>query len=342
MRVAMHAATSRPGHTGYVDLLMSAPQNRFACVPWSWKRLMLRPPSIVHLHWPENLIHSGTSLGQILKGALLLAGIWLAKIRGARVVRTVHNIEPHETPDFYTRFIIRCIDRQVDGYVKLNEHTRLPRPEAGCVVIPHPLYPPEAGATDPSRGPIHFGKIRDYKGIPSLVSAFEGSKTRSAGYMLRIIGKPDPRAAGLSHQLEKLSFIESDLRDVPDQFLRSEIAQHPLTILPFAKPHNSGALFLSLSCGTPVLIKRNGVTEDLQAEFGADSVFLYDGEITSHAIDSAMTIVLAGKSCQASPPRPPSRESTVVWAAHEQFYLGLLAGDFLPCSRGTRNLVQGR
>src|SRR3954466_14166822 len=59
-------------------------------------RLLTSPPAILHLHWPEMVVNVPGLPRAAVRGAALLLLAALARLRGTKIVWTVHNLHSHE------------------------------------------------------------------------------------------------------------------------------------------------------------------------------------------------------------------------------------------------------
>ena len=261
---------------------------------FSWKGAVLGRFDVLHLHWPEVLMQGGSRWRTTVR--LIALGMVLLRIRVSRkaLVRTVHNVRPHESGSRAQSAMYRWCERQTTLVVRLNPHT--PVPCAKLVeTVPHGDYrlfyaPFPAGVPIVGRM-LYFGLIRPYKGLDALVQAFEntadpalslmvaGDDTR-AGDRLRatITESTDQR---ISHRLEYL----------PDAELLSEIDAAQLVVLPYPDMHNSGAVFLALSRKRPVLVTDNAINRDLADEVGTGWVHLFEEPITAGQIERVAAAV---------------------------------------------------
>lgn len=82
---------------------------------------------VLHLHWPEYLLRHPSAVGTLAKqmcAALLLLKLQLT---GTPVVRTLHNLAPHEDRGWRERGLLRWIDRLTRRWIRINATTP-PRP----------------------------------------------------------------------------------------------------------------------------------------------------------------------------------------------------------------------
>ncbi len=290
LSVRESATKINPFVTMLVDALRADPSVTVEF--FSWPRALTTRYDVFHIHWPEAVTRGPSRLRRAT--SLLLSVLLLAKLRFSRtrIVRTAHNLAPHESGWPGERLILKAFDRSTTAWITMNAHTPLPV-GSRQYVIPHGHYRdwylvPEHA---PEHGPelLYFGLVRSYKGVDTLAAAFSHADDL-ADHRLRILGKPDP--SGISAVLQQLidanPRIEPDFRYVPDTELAAAIARARLVVLPYKNMHNSGAVLLALSLNTPVLIPSNPITHDLRTEFGSSFVKLFEGELTSDALSAAV------------------------------------------------------
>jgi len=260
------------------------------------------PFDILHLHWPEYPLSEG--LPKLITGLIrVFALTLLAKMRGAKVVWTVHNLRPHERrwpklePLFY-----KWLVTVVDGAIFLSKRTAalvredpLLRPllHKPWVVIPHGHYrdaypsPPsrekareQLGLDDGARVLLFFGQMRPYKGIEQLMEAFRC--VRDPDVRLLIAGKPSSPAyaeclrnrATEDHRIVFLPGFFAE-REVPVFFAACDVV-----VLPYTSILNSGSVLLALSFEKPVLAARLGSLPEIAKGLEEGWVMLYDPPLT--------------------------------------------------------------
>jgi len=274
----------------YVRLLTSAVAEQVNVQYFSWRRALLGSYDVFHVHWPEALVRRRTLQGRIACRLLLRR---LAVSRTA-IVRTEHNLRPHESGNLYERILLRLLDRLTTAWIVMNE-TASVGPLNKLHFIPHGHYMDwyKVGADFPAKRKnrlLMFGLIRPYKGIEELIRAFEALNI-DAGFELEVMGKPQnpSYAQELLASVASVPNIVTEFRHIPDNELSRAIAEAALVILPYKAMHNSGALLLALSLGTPVLVPKNDMTDALAAEVGDLWVQRFDSQITPEAILAATT-----------------------------------------------------
>jgi beta-1,4-mannosyltransferase len=274
--------------------------------------LLVRPPSVVHLHWPDLTFLSGPRRWRHIARLTLFFGfLRVARLSGTRLVWTVHNLDSHEeraTPRIRAahRWLLL---RNVDAFLSLSEEglaaTREAYPELRTVpgfVTPHGHYRLDYDLTGekseardvldlPQHSPVlvSTGAIRPYKNIPQLIRSF--LQRPDDGSILAIAGKPS--GAALREEIEQAAGGDPRVR-LELSFLSPErmalwLRAADLVVLPYRAIQNSGSAVLALSAHRPVLVPALGSMRELADQIGHEWVSLYTGDISSERIDAAMT-----------------------------------------------------
>lgn len=247
-------------------------------VPFSWRDAMTRRVDVFHAHWPESLIEQRAFLSTFGRRALyglFLLRLWLTR---TPVVRTVHNVDLPQGISRYDRLVLQGTERLTRTRIVLNEFTPVPD-GADVVVIEHGHYrewferfeEPEAVA---GRF-VFFGKIRRYKNVEGLISAFRRIDDPGRAVSLHVAGSP---SEGLGERLQDLAGddprIELSLGFVDDPDLVRIVGEAAVVVLPYPEMHNSGSVLAALSLARPVLVPANDFNRALRAEVGPGWVLL--------------------------------------------------------------------
>jgi glycosyltransferase involved in cell wall biosynthesis len=294
----------------YTKLLYSSIRARGVQVedfsPW---RALSRRYDVFHLHWPEYYVVHPNPIKAVVGTLVLLSCLSWLRLRGTKVVWTVHNLGSHDyRRPRLERLFWRLFARRIDGFLALTaaglDQARVHFPTLKSLpgfVIPHGIYrdayPNEVTRPDARRRLqvgqhqpmiLFLGHIAEYKNVPALARAF------------RMLGDPEARLviAGRFASEQDATAVRGAAD--PDQriqirsgYVRPEELQlyfnaADLVVLPFRQILNSGSALLALSFETPVLVPALGAMPELQAAFGSDWVRTYDGELTADDLKSAL------------------------------------------------------
>lgn len=306
-----------------IQLLRALPdqvQVRF----FSMRRALFSRYDVLHVHWPEYLFRHRHPLGTLLKqfSAVLL----LCKLAVTRtaVVRTLHNLEPHEDKGWRERTLLKWLDALTTRWIRLNVTTPLQAPATDTVLHGHyrDWYASKPKSAMVRGRLLHFGLIRPYKGVETLLETMP--QIRSEGVSLRIVGSPasDDMRQLVLEAAERDPRISSLLQYVDDETLAQEVSAAELIVLPYRQMHNSGTLLLALSLGRPVLAPWNSATQAIADEVGGHWVQLYHDDFDAAAIDTALAAVRSASLSAA--PDLSRREWAAAGEAHYRTYRAAL------------------
>jgi len=264
---------------------------------------------IWHVHWPDDFLSYPSLPKAMMYVAAELALFAWARVRGAQLVWTVHDLGPHESPHpGLERLFWRLFLPMVDGFLTLSEVAaqktlrRFPTlrsvPRA---VVPHghyrPAYPdpvsrPEArralAVPRQARLLAHVGRIRPYKNVGRLLQAFR-EWDDDVG---RLLVAGNPVSATLRDEIRGGAAgddrIRTDLRFIEPEELTTVLGAADLIVLPYAHILQSGTALLALSFDRPVLVPSRGAMDELQAEVGTEWVRTYEGPLTADTLAAAV------------------------------------------------------
>lgn len=288
---------------------------------FSWRAALAGSFDVFHLHWPEVVLRGRTrprSLARLLLFTLLLARI---RLQRKGLVRTLHNLAPHEPVTRLQGTVMVMADRATTVWITLSERI-VPRTPAPTVVAPHGHFRDwfsKSGPSEPVPGRLLFcGRIRRYKGLDRLLGAFAELRDDTAS--LHVVGRTED--AELATELRQAA--ETDPRItaiddfVSDDMFAREVRDSEVVVLPFVEMTNSSTLLLALSLDRPVLVPSLPVTDELAREVGTGWVQLYDGDLDAATLASA----LEAAHQPGRPPRPDlsRREWAPIGAAHAQAF----------------------
>ena len=289
---------------------------------FSWRRALTGDYDVFHVHWPEQLVGDRRVLWRWAKRAGFAALLVRLKLRRPAVVRTLHNIEPHDGSTAVERWLMGRFDRQVTLAIRLNDRTPSPR-AVETVMIRHGHYIDRFRDLPRSeRVPgriLHFGIVRPYKGIEDLLNVF-GELDRP-DLSLRVVGRPV--SADLRHLIEEATRrdprVTARLEFVPDDVMVREFSEAELVVLPYREMHNSGVLLVALSLGCPALVRASPVNADLAREVGPGWILPFDGDLTPETIAAAIESVRATR--QAALPDLTGRDWQTIGQQHHEAYM---------------------
>ncbi|KQO95399.1 glycosyltransferase [Leifsonia sp. Leaf264] len=323
--VVQHTLAPPDGRTKYVDIMVDGAAPDVTIRYFTWKRALAADYDVFHVHWPELMIRGKKPLKRFARRRALQVLVFRLKRRRIPIVRTLHNVTPHEAGSAGENRSLDLVDRATSLYLRLNPTTELPT-DAEAVTILHghyiekfaqyPLPEREHGRI------LYFGIIRPYKGVDLLFDAFR--ELPGDDLTLRVVGSPsvgqrelveervtrDPRTSAL------LAYVDDDV-------LVDEIGRAELVVLPYREMHNSGAILVALSLSRPALVPRSPANTALREEVGPGWVIEYDGELGPEQIAAALQTVRTVGADAA--PDLSRRDWNVLGREHEAAYRRAIA-----------------
>jgi beta-1,4-mannosyltransferase len=275
----LHVLPAPDGTTQYVDHMIGAAPPEIAILTFSWPRAVFGAYDVLHVHWPELLVRQRTPVGRFIKVALAYTLLLRLELTETPVVRTAHDVAPHESGDRLVKSLLDTLDRRTALWIRLNPTTPLP-PGVRNVTIPHghyrSVFPPDP-STRPEPGRLFlFGLTRRHKGIERLLDVFRAVNDP----VMRLAIAGTSQDAVLADHIEGVAAaddrIEARLESVPDAVLAREVRRAELVVLPYQEMHISGAALLALSLDRPVLVPRSAATDALARDVGEGWVIMFD------------------------------------------------------------------
>lgn len=321
----LHSLAPPDGKTRYVDQMTEGAPNDVAVTYFSWKSALRGGYDVLHIHWPELLLRGKTRRIRFAKRQAMRATLMLARARRIPVIRTVHNVSPHESGTRAERRLLDRIDRVTAMSILLNPTTEVRSPAPTVTILhghyrdrfaSHPRAPKEPGLL------LYFGIIRPYKNVEALIDTF--SSRPRPGSRLRIVGSPttelrEPirrRAAAAANVSAALEFVD-------DGDLVREISAASLVVLPYAEMHNSGAALVALSLDRPILVPRSPSNTALSAEVGPGWVLEYDGPLTDAVLSAGVDA--SASLAPSDRPKLTGRDWDEVGRRHRDVYIAAIA-----------------
>lgn len=292
------------------------------------RKMLLQHPDVIHVHWPYFLVRWNKGVEALLDMVKLLALLSLAKRRGAALVWTVHDLEPHDVarPRMWAWFERQFV-RRVDMLILLSRGSRqqivgrhpslAQRPYR---VVPHGHFRDEYDPSPnqqaartvlglPDRPTIlAFGQIRPYKRTVELCQSMAALPAGDRQAQLLVAG--EARSSALREQLE--SIHDPDIRlmlsVVPHEQVPVVFGACDVVVLPYSTQStlNSSVALLSLSFGVPVVMVDTAAGRDLQALLGPEWVTLTGEELPE--------LLQAAQARAQERPKGPPDLSSLNWS----------------------------
>jgi glycosyltransferase involved in cell wall biosynthesis len=273
------------------------------------RRVMFERWDILHIHWPDAPLHRPGAAGAAFRAGLLLLRVAWARLLGAKIVWTVHNLRSHHAAhprieNWLWKWFIPLVHASIhlshagremalEAFPALaaKPHSVVPhghyrgcysndcdRKQARCLLGIH------------TRGPVvaFVGQIKAYKNVSGLMRAFIEAAHPNA--RLLIAGRPGDAAieAALRAIAQGDPRILFHFGLIPDDRMHLYLNACDLTVFPYRDILNSGSAILSLSFNRPALVPARGAMAELRQLAGADWVHTYEGELTGAILAEAM------------------------------------------------------
>jgi glycosyltransferase involved in cell wall biosynthesis len=248
-------------------------------------------PDVIHVHWLSPYLRGRHIGSAIIYRAKFLLDIAVARILGAQVVWTVHNLQPHESRwprlDRWVRAnLCRLSGRTIVHSCVAKEAVvrEFSLDDTKVDVIPHGHYQGLYGGAidrDVARTKLDipadkvfflfFGMIRPYKGLEELLKIWPSMPDVA---VLMIAGSPaSNEMRELTIELAKHPGIRTQLRRIDDNEVSALFSAADFAVFPFRDVLTSGSVALAMSYGVPVVAPRSPATSEILE--GADDL-LYD------------------------------------------------------------------
>lgn len=283
---------------------------------------LLRRYEVLHVHWPELVLNARPYTRALLRTKVFLLALRIARMRGMKIIWTVHNLKSHEMlyPNLEKRFWKEFL-RMVDGYISLTKTGKMLLLErypflrqVPGFVIPHGhyrgIYPNNVGKEEArkflnippkSKVLLFIGQIRRYKNIPTLIQTFK--ELSDPNSYLVVAGKPvDVQLAEeIRHEAAGDPRIKLFLEFIPRDKIQFFLNSSDVVVLPYSEILNSGSAILALSFDRPVLVPKKGSMAELQEEVGKEWVMTFKDDLTPEILESALKWAISGHR----PPHAP-------------------------------------
>jgi glycosyltransferase involved in cell wall biosynthesis len=262
---------------------------------------------VLHLHWLHPYLLRPSAAGSILRSTRFLVEIALLKLAGHRIIWTIHNLKNHDNHFVaIERFASRLFCTMADGAivhcgcVARDASAAFGIPAAKMTVIPHGnfvgAYPPFAGSVTlreelsipPDAAVFLFlGRIRPYKGVMDLVSAF--GRLAAPNTHLIIAGKPNEQ---LTEEFEKAVRAGPAIHFIPGYVPTERVALYmdaaDVVVLPYRDVLTSSALILAMSFAKAAIAPELGCVPETLDPCGG---VLYRAD-DPHGLETAMRRML--------------------------------------------------
>jgi glycosyltransferase involved in cell wall biosynthesis len=242
---------------------------------WVWAGLTCKG-RIVHAQWWSYIL-----------APIYLVVLSLAKLRGRRIVLTMHNVEPHETgrwrgamnrlvlwlPDHFIVHTQRNREQLLAGLkcdprrVSIVPHGTLRVPREG---LSRDQALVKLGLAPGCRTVLFFGHIRPYKGLDTLLRAFRVvSETVKDAHLIvaGVLWADSEPPDGLIRKLGLEGRVLTWLKFIPEGEVETFFVASDVVVLPYTHfDAQSGVGTLALSFEKPLVVTEVGGLADLAGD----------------------------------------------------------------------------
>ena len=259
-------------------------------LPWINRRHV----DVIHLHWLDPYYLTARYPKAVARAVLFLSCLALARIRGIRIIWTVHNLVNHEQRRVMLESFVNRFVASLSGALIVHSVSACKMVAAKCSgrtarkisVIYHGHYInwyPNKIEKREARNALELpqtdlvflflGIIRPYKGVLELIDTFKQCELTDSKLM--IVGQPTKGMTDrivLDHigQSGQIRFTSGYL---PDDQIQLYMNACDVVMLPYRESLTSGAAVLAMSFGRVVVAPRLESIEELCSDEGA---ILYD------------------------------------------------------------------
>ncbi|MBE2943848.1 glycosyltransferase [Anoxybacillus flavithermus] len=263
----------------------------------------IKKDDIVHIHWPHTLYQSESRLIFILKSISLIILFSYLKLRGVKLVWTIHNLYPHTVKYkklekwvrqlivnkmdliFTTGNSIKEIVSSEYNITKEKIKISLHGSYEGVYKTTGKDYKVKYNIPKDSYVYLFFGNISKYKGVNDLVSSFKLiNDTKS---VLLLVGKLNEDSKYLLNEIEGVNNIVSDFRFIPNEEVADIIQIADVIVLPYKEITTSGSAILALSFKKPIISPKTPFIEEY---FDGILAKTYDPNKTNGLLDAMIEI----------------------------------------------------
>ena len=263
------------------------------CFPQGYRRIFPlsraiqdNSADILHLHWLTPYLRGKNWFTSLFYSFKLLIDLWLIRLKGIKIVWTIHNHLAHNCQFPQLELWLRKRIANLVNEVIVHNHSAtnclaiLDSNSQKLNIIPHghyrQVYQPAIDSTEARRKlnlPIdgclylNLGMIRPYKGIEHLLQIWQQYQFLTIDSTLIIAGKPLDTAYGatisaLATKTEKV-ILQADF--IPPANMHLYFSAADVVVLPFTNILTSGSLILAMSYSKPIVAPcSEGIKETLQ------------------------------------------------------------------------------
>ena len=268
--------------------------------------IIAEKPDVLHLHWLDDLFHFrvNSTIMSLLKLVKSITELCFLRLRGVKIVWTVHNLRNHEK--LYPLLEKICTFVVANLSYAIIAHSEIAKDEIAATinlrnknkifVIPHGNYnsyyenkidrlEARKALNIPSSSFtfLFLGSIRPYKGVMELIAAFKQLSSNQS--QLAIAGKTlnDTLAEEIRHEVEGDDNIKFIPGFVPDDQIQVYMNACDVVVFPYQDLLTSGAVILAMSFGKVCVVPRKSYFTEVLNDSRA---FFYDPDIAESLLQA--------------------------------------------------------
>ncbi|MBP1985605.1 glycosyltransferase family 4 protein [Halolamina salifodinae] len=244
---------------------------------------------VLHLHWTHPYFIFGDhsrfknspikGLLSAISAGIFVIHVFLCSLICSKIVWTVHNRVNHECVyeniDLWVSHqLVSIVDTiQIwDDQTKHELEDFLDVEINDAVTIPHGNYDPVYSETEQSKPEardqlshpheermiLYFGRIRPYKQVSDLISAWKDIETEDSRLVIAGNSKDPDLTDEIRSMVENTDNISLDLRYIPDEEVPTYFAACDICVFPYEKIFNSGSVLLAMTFSRPFIAPQMG------------------------------------------------------------------------------------
>lgn len=230
-------------------------------------------PAIVHLHWDDRIFgRDRDEEANALGAQAILDDFRRYRARGGRLIWTIHNRVAHREIDSAAFHAARAALCEIADIVHVHaphaaahmvEEYGLAPEKIRIVRVPSYLgvYEPAdvtlargaAEGAGAGRAFLHFGIVRENKGLDTLAEAARRLAKRRADWRLRVVGRVFAGQRGLARDLAAIDGVEMEGERIPDEAVAPLFAGAEIFVAPFRGVFTSSSIVLAQTFGLPII-----------------------------------------------------------------------------------------
>jgi len=143
---------------------------------------------------------------------------------------------------------------------------------------------------------LFFGSVKEYRGVPELISAFERVARPGIRLVIRGATKDATLARSIGRAAARCEQIDFEDGFVPEEQVASWMAAADIIVAPYRRILTSGSVSLAMASARPCLAPRIGTIPEYLNE---DCGFLYDPDGpagTEAALEKAMVVAIDSRA----------------------------------------------